>query len=217
VGRFTKNPLGVLDRIYDFVGGLQGEDSVDTVSPIIRVHDVSREAELGTYLGINRGTRSLTYAMFSIMDDQVHVGSGAINQTLGVYSNQNTDWAQSTFTPPDPANETVWMLGAYVNSISGLLTEGIFVAEMTPKAGSGSGRAPNAMLARWTDVGIDMADGGQPGVGGTSRFPFPIPVTNKLAAGTPLEWSTSVSGADTIDLVIPCIRLPVGVFPPGLR
>jgi len=218
VARYTRNPLRLLDRLYDFVGGLRTENRMDVSSPIIRVHDLSREAELGTYTGINRGSESQNFPMFTIVEDHVDVGAGEINSVLGVYSNQNTDWAQSTFIPPNPEDETVWMLAAYVNSLNGLLTEAMLGSEQTPKAGSGAGRAPNALIAHWTGVaGTSWADGTQPGSGVGARFAFPVPVTNKLVSGTPLEWSSAVSGADTVDLVIPCIRLPVGVFPPGLR
>jgi len=42
---FTKKPLGMLDNIYKFVGGVRGVSSIDLGSDIQLVHDVSRQAE----------------------------------------------------------------------------------------------------------------------------------------------------------------------------
>lgn len=45
MAEFLKKPLGLLDRIYGFVGGLRGTNRVDLASEITLVHDVSRGAE----------------------------------------------------------------------------------------------------------------------------------------------------------------------------
>lgn len=44
-GDFNAQPLRVLDTLYRFVGGQRGSRVVDLGAPILRVHDVSREAE----------------------------------------------------------------------------------------------------------------------------------------------------------------------------
>jgi len=51
---FKNNPLGLLNRIYRFDGGLQGLSRMDLAGQIQPVHDLSREAELGSR-GVNKG------------------------------------------------------------------------------------------------------------------------------------------------------------------
>lgn len=51
MAKFRRKPLGVLDRIYGFVSGQTQTGAMTLESPITTVHDVSREAELGTGVG----------------------------------------------------------------------------------------------------------------------------------------------------------------------
>lgn len=58
--------LRVLNRLYSFVGGVQGVQNMDLLSPVTVVHDVSREAELGSdltpFLGFHVLTQQLNHA-----------------------------------------------------------------------------------------------------------------------------------------------------------
>lgn len=67
---FTARPLGVLDRIYRFVGGLRGNSDLDLLSPIQLVHDVARQSELGSG------------DLWVLSATQVHVGAGSITSTV---------------------------------------------------------------------------------------------------------------------------------------
>jgi len=54
MAEFTRRPLGLLDGIYRFVGGLKGVNRLNLSEDITVVHDVSRQAEksgMGGYFG----------------------------------------------------------------------------------------------------------------------------------------------------------------------
>jgi len=52
---FRNRCLGVLDNVYGFLSARKSADSVQLQQPIQLVHDVSREAEVGSAFGLHRG------------------------------------------------------------------------------------------------------------------------------------------------------------------
>jgi len=218
--RILDAPLRVLRRIYGPAGQLQAPLDIEYGLPIQPVHDVSREAELGTFDGSFGGLVSGRSPFFCVNVDNVHVGAGTVQLLLGIYSNQAPTWALASWSPPDPRLETIWILRVATSSLNGLLSGADVTNEMSPKAGAGSGLAPRMIIYRATANGQIATDGQQAGVvsSGTPRdLALPIPVSNKLLNNSPIEFVSSVSGADTIDLFIWCLRLPNGVMPPGMR
>jgi len=95
VGVFTKKPLGVLDNIYRFVGGQSGPNSFAEEMAIQPVHDVSREAELGTAQSPERG-------YFLRGFDHAHVGTGSIFNQQGCYDR--------TFDSLDAEDVDLWII-----------------------------------------------------------------------------------------------------------
>ncbi len=219
-GVFRNAPLRLLDRIYGFVGGLRGVRSVDLSSPIVLVHDVSREAELGTYSGIGIALPGSAY--FAIVHDHVHAGADTVADSSPVYENQSAAaFFLAGFPPIDPDKETVWIVGAGGMSLNGLTTVAYIQVALLPKASAGSGTGVDQAVIRWSGSDSVANSNGdhplrttEPGFG---QYPFPIPITNKALNNSPILWTSATSGADTIDMWLNCIRLPVGVFPPGYR
>ena len=80
MARFLKKPLKALDFIYDFVGGWVGlgEFADSAIQP---VHDVAREAELGSALG---GLSRMGYTLLRAA--HVHVATGTIRTTADPYN-----------------------------------------------------------------------------------------------------------------------------------
>ena len=217
MGHFTKAPLRLLDRLYRFVGGLRGRSEMDLQSPIVRVHDVSREAELGTIVDASDGSISANFPYFTIAHDNIHAGADTQRTVLGVYSNQTTTWALSTWDVPDPTLETVWILAVFATGTNAL-TEAYVLNDMLPLAGAGSTAAPQTLLWHSSDL-VDAA-------GTNGRFAalptaglqpnLPVPITGKVTGGTPLDLISVSSAALTFDFFLHCIRLPIGVAPPGM-
>lgn len=97
--RFTSRRLAILENLFDFIGGQRGSQEVDLVSPVVRVVDVSRQAELAATLIIEL-SHSLTTggagaAAFTTVDvDDFFTGTlGGIQDTLEALGRklENTD------------------------------------------------------------------------------------------------------------------------------
>jgi len=100
VGVFSKNPLGILDNLYRFVGGQKGPNSFAEEMEIQPVHDVSREAEMGS-------AQSAALGYFLEGFTQVHVGTGALFATADPYAR--------TFKDLDPFDVDIWFMDALMN------------------------------------------------------------------------------------------------------
>jgi len=221
VARFTLAPLRLLDGLYRFVGGLKGESTMDLTSPIVRVHDLSREAELGTYNGKESAAISSANPFFTINVDNVHGGAGAVRLRIGVYANQDTGWALATWDPPEPLRETVWILHVGMNvDTAAMLTDAMVTNEFLPKAGNGGGADPQELVGFVdTLAATTLTNGWFPCLdsNGNNYLPAPRPVMNKLDTDLPIEFCSVAAAAGVVDLFITCLRLPTGVFPPGLH
>jgi hypothetical protein len=217
VTEFRKKPLGLLDTIYGFVGGLRGVSRLALAQPITVVHDVSREAELGGFDGFfGRGQGAVDGTFFTIAIDNVHGAASTIQTGVGVYSNQSTTWALPGFVPPDPDRETVWLLRSGVTAVLANLLGAYITAEMQPKAGSGSGNTPDHVVFFSSSMLMANLNGEFPCVNSLAPHP-PIPLSNKLLNNTPLVFVSQSSAVGAIDFYAQCVRLPNGVFPPGWR
>lgn len=229
--RILAAPLRLLQRLYRFKGQLVAPLDVELGLPVQFVHDISRQAELGTYTGRESGVDAIESPFFTINVDNVHAAGGELRQQIGIYSNQTTAWALGTWVPPDPDQETVWVLGAWgsIDVGGSPLTEAYIAHDFLPKAGAGSGVAPWGLI--WTARGLTAAaltDGQNlllRGLGSVAddpevarmMVPTPFPISNKVNALPVLEFVSETSALATVDFFVQCIRLPVGVFPPRLR
>lgn len=78
MGEFRNKPLGVLDRIYGFLSGKTQSSQVTLETPVTVVHDVSREAELGSAFGFFNGLQGVNAV-------NTHVGAGTIRSAWDPY------------------------------------------------------------------------------------------------------------------------------------
>jgi len=216
--RILTAPLKVLRALYGPPGQLQAPLDIEYGLPIQVVHDVSREAELGTFDGSFGGLVSGRSPYFTIDVDQVHAAIGTIQTLIGVYANQAPTWALATWTPPDPRQETVWILNVVCMSLNRLVNNAVMMSRADPKAGAGAGNAPfMPLFTGTTAMTVEVADAQSPVNPLVLPGPFPVPVSNKLLNNTVISLTSAATDADTITWLIQCIRLPNGVFPPGLR
>jgi len=220
--RYRNKPLAVLDRIYNFIGGLRATSDMDLVSPIVRVHDLSREAELGT-LEIIRRLTSGRSPYFAINISNTHGAGTTTEQTqIGVYANQSPSWALATWTPPDPLEETVWILpGGIGATTDGVISNAAQVSNsLQPKASAGEGETPRVTIFAANRSGA-VNSAGNFSMEGASGIPpqlvVPQPITDKLLNAVPLEFVSRMTGAGFVEFFVQCMRLPNGVLPPGLR
>lgn len=221
--RILGDKLKVLRRLYGPPGQLQSPQDIEYNHPIQVVHDISREAELGGIDPLFGSGTPGSSAFFNIVLDNVEVGVATTAQEFGVYSNQDTGWALAGFVPLDPETETGWVLGVSFQGTAAGLGTGMYVSvNQAPKAGAGSGLTPMSMVA------FANAPTFSGGAGNLSPYissgathggnqPLPVPFSNKLLNNPAGLFVSHVSGADTIDCNIWCVRLPNGVMPPGLR
>ena len=191
---------------------------MDLASDITRVHDVSREAELGTLLKQGLGSIQPEDAYFTISHDIVTAGAATVTEGVGVYANQAPGWSLNRWGPPDPLKETVWFLGASaVIEAAGDIASAEVLIERSPKAGAGSGVTPNRLVFLGTLRGL--SDGVSRPIIPDARVvapAHPLPILNKLLNNSPIWLSTATIAATVVDYHIECIRLPIGVLPPGL-
>lgn len=95
-------PLGVLDRIYNFVGA-QTPTEADVDVPVQFVHDLSREAEIGSAFGRFRG-----YAVF--IATNTHAGAGVIRSAWDPYARIVAGSIDPNYSPTE-LDMDVWLLG----------------------------------------------------------------------------------------------------------
>ena len=75
---FLRRPLGVVDRIFNFVGGLKGPKFYDLSSPVVFTHDLSRESEFSG-LGLMDGFAAVYLT-------NVHAVGGLLGSSFDPYA-----------------------------------------------------------------------------------------------------------------------------------
>jgi hypothetical protein len=108
MSRFLNQPLKVLDRIYNFVGGETQRSSFDIGAQIQPVHDVSRQAERG------EGREYITFTTFA------HAGAG------NLWSEGTFRDTLSTLGAGDLDESDIWLLWTAASSnTSGALSSAV--------------------------------------------------------------------------------------------
>jgi hypothetical protein len=122
---FRNKCLEVLDRVYDFVGGLRTVSQADLNLPIQLVHDVSREAELGSPYGRNQGYGSYNWG-------NNHAGAGTLNSVYEPYVSILNSLALDPVYVPPAGDVDLWLIGygAYItaNTLGSLVCNLMFSA-----------------------------------------------------------------------------------------
>jgi len=223
MGRILTDVLQGLRRIYRVPGQLKAPQDIELSLPIQVVHDVSRQADFGRALvGSDSGSVSASFPYFTVNFDHFHTDINILRTGIGIYSNQPTNWALGTWIPPDPKEENVWIIDAWVQvDQPGGLDQAYITSSQDPKAGAGSGFAPHRLI-HFVDAQLDTADalGQIPAISTAGPNPMllpnPILISNKLLNNTPLTFISLSLITCEMDAFLLCLRLPIGVFPPGL-
>lgn len=117
---FRGSVLGVLERIYQFVGGKGPKSELELDLPLQLVHDVSRQSELGAaygpqagyYLDENQHAHAAAVQQSDFYDPYLRLQNGSILFPFNTQTSQNFDiWliALQTWTPyADRATVVDW-------------------------------------------------------------------------------------------------------------
>jgi len=105
---FQARNLGVLDRVFDFVGGLRGVSEVDFAGAIQPVLDVSRLASLGA--------RNLDNGYLILGDTDVHVAIGQIFSSRDVYAVFDSVGQINDFNSTGQRNDRLWYIRSFATN-----------------------------------------------------------------------------------------------------
>lgn len=204
MGKFLQRSLGVLDRVYDFVGGTRGLSEFDLAGSIQPVHDMSREAELGS--------RGVAQAGFLQLGQTfVHAAPGGVTVSTDVYAAFDSIAAFSDFRSTGKDLHRLWLLDIFGSTDSAANFNGLSSqAELAPNDRTqflGTWDATNnAGGARLSLVKSSTAD--------TDRRRYP-------ALWQPgslwISDSSAINGAVTTRLHTLWWAGPLGTTPPGMR
>ena len=203
---FLNRPLSVVSRLFQFRGAATIRSSFDVGTPIQPVHDVSREAELGTRGQAQNGYLELGQTI-------THVGVGTLFFTSDVYALFDSIFEFSDFASQSNRKDRLWLLGLFATTED--------VADFASAASGILYQDPTReyLLARWdTAVNGFTAVGNAPLIGTDLINPKPsFPIF--FPPGS-LWDSTSV--ADNVGTTVTRIFSrwwagPQGVTPPGMR
>ena len=204
---FKNRPLSVIARIYQFAGGPTVRSDFDVSSSIQPVHDVSREAELGTRGRAQAGFLELGQTF-------VHVGVGTLRAATDVYASFNSISDFSDFDSQGASKDRLWLLGLFGTTSDdgdfGICATALLY--QTPLR--------TYLLARWALTSEDIEAGGR----------FPLVHTDPRAVPEPdfpiffppgALWGTRSTadnaGTTTTRIFSRWWAGPLGVTPPGLR
>jgi len=222
VTKFRARSLGVLDKVYDFDGGTRGLSEFDLEGAIQPVHDLSREAELGSGHGRNHG-----FYIMRIVN--THVGVGSITDQLNIFTPTNRF---GTYTPVDPSSEWIWGFNAWMEA-----DEATDFASATLHLNAGTGGSRDSLLGAFEPAGAGagtdppgirliafwnaIVGASPPDLGNRSNTimpsynirPFPIPFAQAV-----LTFVSTSDTAGTIEIAMSMLiwRGPRGVTPPGI-
>ena len=204
---FLNRPLSVLSRLYQFRGGPSIRSDFDVVGPIQPVHDLSREAELGT-----RGRGANGY--LELGQTIVHVGVGTLFASSDPYALFDSIGEFSDFNSTGVRKDRLWLLGFFASTSD----TGDF-----EEASSGmlyQDPLRTLLLTRWTSAGSIIEAAGLFPLISSVFFITPVPQFPIFFPPGAL-WA-SRSSADNAGTTTTRIHSrwwagPQGVTPPGMQ
>lgn len=211
---FLARILGVVPRIYNFPSGDQGIQDMELGLPIQRVHDVSREAELGAGYGRNNG-----YVMLHQINP--HVGAS----TERSWINPLSACVAAGIIPQDQLSTSwCWILGAAVNTTAGNLSEatvGLIKDQAAPGIGSW-GAVEYALPIVHVDEVLSMSDQASVGnltayVGSKNDAFGPPAPPHPMFEWDSLSFRSITTGANEVLFLLPLWVGPIGCTPAGFR
>jgi len=200
VSRFTARPLGALENIYRFVGGQTGPNVFTLAAPLQPVHDVSREAEMGT-----AQTGALGYFYLGTVD--AHVGVGNIFTTSDPYA--------GPFRDLDPVDVDVWIIDALCTCDDSADFDIALLGLIYPILPGAFATAETQLLFEFTTPAraiVSAGDSTIPAVIHRIAMPTYVPHGATLAQRT----SADVAGTNNISLFTIFWAGARGILPPGM-
>lgn len=206
MAEFQRSPLRILDRIYNFVGGNTGTRAFNLEGAIQPVHDLSREAEVGSGY-----SQALGYFYTGV--NEVHAGAATAYQDLDPFE-------QATFQGRERSETGIWICGAHMTASTAIATVGIVTVKLPTITGAFSGQIfplfmflPNSInTGSGGNVEYQITSAGRISYSGAVLQPHTLPLF--IPNGTTMEFRTTASAAGTIRLMALCWAGPLGVRPP---
>lgn len=200
MAKFTARPLGILENIYRFIGGQTGPNEVQLDGGIQMVHDVSREAEVGT-----AQTPALGYTLSGATVS--HVGTGDLFSAIDIYDR--------AFETLDPIDVDVWAIDALctVNDPGDFASASLGIRY--PLLSGAFESQQDHLLYSWTTPGGALRAGGDTTVPGVA---IPVELPKYLPHGSSLLLQSTADNVGTISINI-WLLLWVGArsaLPPGM-
>lgn len=201
MARFSASPLKALDRIYRFVGGLVGLKDFELEGGIQPVHDLSRQSEIDSPVGLQ--------GFFSILETDIHAGSGTINTTHDPYG------LAPTIAGLGPTDLGIWVMsmGVTVSVLSAFT-----IANASYVFPALLGAFPTDLeqyLFSFPDAIDQVTSGEAPLCGDLARVTNQVPLPYFMPFGGSLNFNTQVSAAATVITNVICWGGPLGTRPPG--
>lgn len=198
MARFLSQPLKVLDRIYNFVGGETQRSAFDIGAQVQPVHDVSREAERGA------GT------FFQISQTQTHVGADTQQNQTGLADNlpsgfdldEDEAWLIDAFATSDTANIANCVLGFTRGTVVDLALAGRYF-----------------QTHKWDTAPYTLSAGYVPlvySVGVAQMVRLPMWLGPQGTGGVLMNVRSTSTGALSVDVTAVMWIGPRGSTPPGL-
>ena len=201
--------LGILARLYRFAGGMpSGSSNIDMGAPIVRVHDVSRQAELGSRGLDSQGYMTLTHSL-------VHGAGNTQYASTDVYAAFNADLTKD-FASTGESQDRLWLMNVYANILSGQAgtfdrcRTGLLYTTTVPTI---------QLIAGYNTVVDPLANGGPLPLALTPSFTQPLRADGPVLIPPGTLWQTiSVSGgALTTRVSTLWWAGALGTTPPGMN
>lgn len=212
MAEFSGKPLGILDRIYRFVGSLRGVNTMELGTPIQLVHDVSRQAELGVQVTPDDG-------YFALQWQAVHAAANTQTTNVDAYSSA----ALTVGGIQTNLDFIFWILGfgahrttvnAHVSTVALNYPSNwpgtAYPATATSRLvgfHNGAGQliytAGGAVLTGWTNLA---------NVTPPQEIPYPV----RVPRGSSIGFHSVSAGINTVTHTLYCWAGPRGAGPPGM-
>jgi len=215
MAEFRNRVLSILDRIYSFTAAKTYTDKLDLNSPMQLVHDVSREAELGSSWGRFGG-----YAIAN--GATTHAGAGTEYWVLDAYYPFWNGGVLDPIVNPGENEMDVWVLGIQLQTTAAPneVTVGWMTQSIPPAAAGGlntfvwfRATSTTTYATNWGGTGNVLILCNE----GTDQEPAHNPFPFRMPHGSRFWMRTNTGAAATITLSILAWVGRPGTAPPGMR
>lgn len=201
MAKFSASPLKALDRIYRFVGGLRGLSEFELDGPIQPVHDIAREAELDSPIGLQ--------GYFSITESQSHAGAGVLNDTYDPYA------SAPAFPGMEQSQGGIWVMAQHCTVGTGSFFVIANSSYVYPVLAGAFPASTEQLLFSFPDI-VDQVTVGLPILcGDLARVTNQVTLPFFLPFGGSISINSEASDVTVIVSTIVFWAGPLGTRPPG--